>query len=60
MRNCDYRWDKNVPCAHIAAPTRLDIVKTNPTTGMLSRSAATNPNTEKDTSMRNVDILDIK
>lgn len=34
---CAHRWDKDVPCAHIA-PTRLEIVKINPT-GMFSRSA---------------------
>jgi hypothetical protein len=42
-----HRWNEDVPCAHIAAPTRLDIEKINPTMGMLSRSAAAKPNTEE-------------
>ena len=31
----------------LRAPTRLDMVKINPTMGMLSRRAAAKPNTEK-------------
>lgn len=35
----------NVPCAHIAAPTRLDTVKISPTMGRLSSRDAAKPNT---------------
>lgn len=40
--NDDYR---NIPCAHIAAPTRLETVNTKPMTGRPSNKAAVNPKT---------------
>jgi len=35
---------RNIPWAHMAAPTRFEIMKTNPIMGIPSNKAAANPN----------------
>jgi len=38
---------KSIPWAHMAAPTRFEIMKTNPRIGIPSNKAAANPNAMK-------------